>query len=62
MKPQAHLDALRLRLITSRNAAHYPDLPGAPHHVHIGDETAVEPGKPITLLDLIDLLEQTIDL
>lgn len=128
MKPQAHLDAIRLRLITSPvvtevvvvrtqdfgdkgyfrarlvlangdflevaeffvidagdpvtveyrfqwmdsarqdlrkrwdNAAHYPNLPGAPHHVHVGDETTVEPGKPITLLDLINLLEQTIDL
>lgn len=44
------------------NAAHYPNLPGAPHHVHVGDETTVEPGKPISLLDLIDFLEQTIDL
>jgi len=35
----------------------WPRLPDAPHHMHVGDETAVEPGRPLSLLDLVILLE-----
>ncbi len=39
------------------NAVHYPELPGFPHHVHIGDEKRVEPGSLMGIVDLIDVLE-----
>lgn len=35
----------------------WPRLPGSPHHVHVGEETTVEPGRPLSLLDLVILLE-----
>lgn len=36
------------------NAPHFSHLPGAPHHVHDGDETRVAPGAPVTLLQVLD--------
>ena len=29
------------------NAKHYPGLPNFPHYIHVGDETRIEPGRPI---------------
>ena len=40
------------------NAAHYPGLPGFPHHVHIGAEDRIEPGESMRIVELIELLER----
>jgi hypothetical protein len=40
------------------NACHYPDLPGFPDHVHEGPEDSVRPGIALSIVDLLDLLEQ----
>ena len=40
------------------NVEHFPGLPGFPHHVHKGAESVVEPGRPLSIVELIDLLEQ----
>jgi hypothetical protein len=42
------------------NARHYPDLPNFPHHVHVEDENTVEPGHPMGIVELIEVLEHTI--
>lgn len=42
------------------NATHYPDLPNFPHHVHIGATGRVEPGQPLSIIELVDLIEQEI--
>jgi hypothetical protein len=34
------------------------DLPYFPHHVHVGDEKQVVPGQALSILNLIDLVEQ----
>ena len=36
------------------NTPHFPDLPGAPHHVHDGARSTVAPGHPISLFDVLD--------
>lgn len=38
------------------NVEHYPDLPNFPHHVHIGEERNVEPGEPLSIAQLLDVL------
>lgn len=40
------------------NARHFPELPHFPHHVHMGEEKQVVPGQALSILDLIDLIEQ----
>lgn len=40
------------------NARHFPHLPGFPNHVHMGGEERVVPGSVLSILDLIDLIEQ----
>jgi hypothetical protein len=42
------------------NAKHFPGLPNFPHHVHVGDEKQVVSGEPISIIELIDLIEQEI--
>lgn len=37
------------------NVEHYPDLPSFPHHVHLADGR-VEPGEPLSILDLLEKL------
>lgn len=37
---------------------HHPELPGAPHHVHIEGEAAVIPGEPLSIMAVLDALEQ----
>jgi hypothetical protein len=37
---------------------HFPDLPNFPHHVHIAEESNVEPSQSRSILELIDLIEQ----
>ncbi|MHC5938459.1 toxin-antitoxin system TumE family protein [Nostoc sp.] len=39
------------------NVKHFPDLPNFPHHVHITDESNVEPSQCLNILELIDLIE-----
>ena len=39
---------------------HYPGLANFPHHVHLGAEGTVVPGHPLSLLDLLKLLETEI--
>lgn len=50
------MDASRQQL-RSRwdNVEHFPDLPGFPHHIHLTDGQ-VEPGQPLSILDLLKLL------
>lgn len=35
------------------NAPHFPDLEGFPHHIHIGENDTVVPGRPINALEMI---------
>ena len=35
------------------NAPHFPDLEGFPHHIHIGEDDTVVPGRPINALEMI---------
>ena len=39
------------------NAPHYPGLAGYPDHVHVEAESRVEPGAPLSIVALIQLLE-----
>ncbi|MEH2383112.1 MAG: DUF6516 family protein [Nostoc sp.] len=39
------------------NVKHFPDLPNFPHHVHITDESNVEPSQCLNILELIDLIK-----
>ena len=36
---------------------HFPSLDNFPHHVHIGDEANVHPGRVMNLLDLLNVLK-----
>jgi hypothetical protein len=40
------------------NVEHFPGLPNFPHHVHVGEETRVEPGQLLSIVALLDNLEQ----
>jgi len=40
------------------NVEHFPGLPNFPHHVHVGEETHVEPGQLMSIIDVIALIEQ----
>ncbi len=40
------------------NVEHFPELPNFPHHVHVGDESRVEPGLPLSIIELVDLIER----
>jgi hypothetical protein len=42
------------------NVRHYPHLPGFPDHVHIGSESNVAPGYPLTVIDLVAIIEQIV--
>lgn len=39
---------------------HFPELENFPHHIHIGDDETVMPGSSISLIDLLNLLEDEI--
>jgi hypothetical protein len=39
-------------------APHYPDLPGAPHHIHDGSEENVHPGHPMYLENVLDAIAE----
>ena len=40
------------------NVEHFPDLPNFPHHVHVGEESRVEPGRLLSIIALIEGIEQ----
>ena len=40
------------------NVEHFPDLPNFPHHVHVGEESRVEPGRLLSIIALIEVIEQ----
>ena len=40
------------------NARHFPGLAQFPDHVHLADEKQVVPGRKLSILDLIGLIEQ----
>jgi Family of unknown function (DUF6516) len=40
------------------NARHFPELPSFPHHVHVGEEKQVVSGQAMSILDLVELIEQ----
>lgn len=42
------------------NAPHFSNLPRYPHHCHVGDEDVVEPGVPMKLAQLLDLISELI--
>jgi len=42
------------------NVEHFPELPNFPHHVHLGEESQVEPGRVLSIVELISLIEQEI--
>lgn len=42
------------------NVEHFPNLPNFPYHVHIIEESNVEPSSLINILELIDLIEAEI--
>jgi hypothetical protein len=49
------MDAGQTRLLRRwDNTPHFPELPGFPHHCHIGSEDAVAPSSPMSLAQLLD--------
>ena len=42
------------------NAAHHPELPNSPHHVHIGDDKQIESGQSMSIIALVEMLEHQI--
>jgi hypothetical protein len=40
------------------NVEHFPDLRNFPHHIHVGEESRVEPGRPLSIIELLDVIEQ----
>ena len=43
------------------NAEHYPKLANFPHHIHMGDTKQVMPGRSLSIIDLLDIIEQTLE-
>ncbi|MEH2198750.1 toxin-antitoxin system TumE family protein [Nostoc sp.] len=41
---------------------HFPNLPNFPHHVHITEESNVEPSQCLNILELIDLIEKELNI
>ena len=42
------------------NTPHHPELDGFPHHCHIGDESYVVPSEPVSLIQVLALIEAEI--
>ena len=49
-------DAERKLIRRWDNAPHYPELPGAPHHIHDGAEANVMPGKPMDIYQILAII------
>ncbi|OQY32077.1 MAG: hypothetical protein B6I38_05030 [Anaerolineaceae bacterium 4572_5.1] len=43
------------------NAEHHPNLANFPHHIHIGDKKQVVPGRSLSIIDLLNIIEQSIE-
>ncbi len=43
------------------NVNHFPNLPGCPHHVHVGSEDNVFPSQPLNIIDIIRIIEQELE-
>lgn len=43
------------------NVEHFPDLPSFPHYIHMGEESRVEPGRSLSIVELVDVIEQELD-
>jgi len=53
------MDQTQRRLVRRwDNARHFRELPQFPHHIHVGDELQVVPGRALSILALLDLIEQ----
>ena len=42
------------------NASHHPGLANYPHHIHVDDEARVEPGRPLGILDVVDVIAKEV--
>ncbi|OIO90253.1 MAG: hypothetical protein AUK03_13345 [Anaerolineae bacterium CG2_30_64_16] len=42
------------------NAEHHRSTPSFPHHVHVGDEDRVEPGRVLGIMELIGVIESEV--
>ncbi len=42
------------------NVEHFPDLSNFPHHVHVGNESVVNPSKSRNILQILTLIENEI--
>lgn len=40
------------------NVPHFPNLPNFPHHIHVESEENVISGNSLSILELLDILEQ----
>lgn len=40
------------------NAPHFPDLPGFPHHIHIGATGTAKPGGPMNIFKVLNDIRQ----
>ena len=40
------------------NVEHFPDPPNFPHHTHVSEDSRVEPGRSMSIIELIDVIEQ----
>lgn len=39
------------------NTPHFPELPGFPHHIHSGRTGHVTAGKPVSIFEVLDMIE-----
>lgn len=43
------------------NVEHHPELPNFPHHIHVGEDTNVEPRRALSIIEVMELIEEEID-
>ena len=44
------------------NAFHHPTVPNFPHHIHCGGENIIQPGEPIDVFTILDIIRAAINL
>ena len=42
------------------NVEHFPNVPNFPYHIHLGEESQVEEGRLLSIIELIGIVEQEI--
>lgn len=42
------------------NASHHPGLANYPHHIHVVEEAHVEPGRSLSILDVVDVIAKEV--